>query len=168
MLRYVVIVLFFVATLPLVPHFLAEMTPQTDDGEMSEEPGQAERANGPVHRIMKRADGSYRLEGQVNGRKVEMLVDTGASHVALPQTVARKAGIFLQPSDFKIEVRTANGSTRAAPTRLREIEIGRIHLKNIDALVLDDDALSVTLLGMSALHKLDRFDFSNDTLLLVQ
>ncbi len=99
---------------------------------------------------------------------MEMLVDTGATQVALPLAEARKTGINLQPADFKVAVQTANGKTLAAPVTLRDVKLGAIRLKNIDALVLDDKALASPLLGMSALNQLKRFDFSNDTLVLVE
>jgi aspartyl protease family protein len=48
------------------------------------------------------------------------------------------------------------------------IEIGRVHVENIEAVVLDDKALSGTLIGMSFLKRLDRFEVENGALLLVQ
>ncbi|MCO5064043.1 MAG: TIGR02281 family clan AA aspartic protease [Rhizobiaceae bacterium] len=116
------------------------------------------------------ADGKGQFEGQfrVNGRNVKALVDTGATLVAINVSTALRAGIRFKPSDFRHEVQTANGRTLAAATVIDALEIGRIHVKDVEALVLQDNALHTTLVGMSFLRRLDRFQVEDHTLLLVQ
>jgi aspartyl protease family protein len=112
--------------------------------------------------------GHFLADFKLNGRKVEALVDTGATTVAINASTARRIGISLKSSDFRHSVNTANGETRAAAVMIDRIEIGRVHVENIQAVVLDDKALSGTLIGMSFLKRLGKFEVENGTLLLVQ
>lgn len=116
------------------------------------------------------ADAKGQFEGQfrVNDRNVKALVDTGATLVAINVSTAVKAGIKLKPSDFQHEVQTANGKTLAAAVMIESMEIGRIRVKDVEALILQDSALHITLVGMSFLRRLDRFQIQDHTLLLVQ
>ena len=112
--------------------------------------------------------GHFNVDARLNGRKVEVLVDTGATYVAINETTARSIGIRLKDSDFIHPVRTANGITHAAAAVIDEIEIGRVRVKNVQASVSRDEALGVVLLGMSFLKKLDKFEVSGNELLLSQ
>jgi len=134
------------------------------------EPAKADTPDpsGRVHKIRMSANGHFLTDARLNGRSTRVLIDTGATTVAIPEKVARKAGVYLKPSDYTAAVNTANGRTKAAPVMLREVRLGSIRLKNVQAMVLDDRSLSITLLGMSVLRRLDRFDISDDTLVLVQ
>ncbi|WP_213217804.1 retropepsin-like aspartic protease family protein [Roseibium polysiphoniae] len=127
-----------------------------------------ETGSGRTHKIQAADNGQYMTEARLNGRFLDMLVDTGASAVVLPERQAKKIGIFPQPSDYNVPVQTANGATHGAHSVIRELKLGPIRLKNIDMIVLKDEALSVPLLGMSALGRLKGFDISNDTMILVQ
>lgn len=112
--------------------------------------------------------GHFLTTAKMNGRNVEVLVDTGATSVAINKSTARRLGINLKKADFKYEVNTANGKTRAASTMIEKIQIGRVTVRNVSAAVLDDKALSSTLLGMSFLGQLKSFEVKNRELLLVQ
>lgn len=116
------------------------------------------------------ADAKGQFEGQfrLNDRNVKALVDTGATLVAINVSTAMKAGIKLKPSDFQHEVQTANGRTLAAAAMIDSIEIGRIRVNDVEALILQDSALHITLVGMSFLRRLDRFQVQDHTLLLIQ
>ncbi|MGC4024635.1 MAG: TIGR02281 family clan AA aspartic protease [Mesorhizobium sp.] len=116
------------------------------------------------------ADAKGQFEGQfrVNDRNVKALVDTGATLVAINVSTAIKAGIKLKQSDFQHEVQTANGKTLAAAVMIGSMEIGRIRVKDVEALILQDSDLHITLVGMSFLRRLDRFQVQDHTLLLVQ
>jgi aspartyl protease family protein len=104
----------------------------------------------------------------LNGRSVEALIDTGATTVAINRTTARRIGLHLRNVDFKYEVRTANGATRAASATIERMQIGRISVENVPAAVLDDAALDGTLIGMSFLNRLSKFQVEGGSLLLVQ
>jgi aspartyl protease family protein len=96
------------------------------------------------------------------------MVDTGATLVAINLSTARRIGIQLTPADFKYEVRTANGKTRAASANIERLQIGRILVENVDAVVLDDKALDGALIGVSFLNRLAKYQVENGALLLVQ
>lgn len=112
--------------------------------------------------------GHFVTNAKMNGRNVEVLVDTGATSVAINKKTARQLGIMLKASDFKYTVNTANGTTKAASAIIDRIQIGNVTVKNVQAAVLDDKALSSTLLGMSFLGQLRSFEVKNRELLLVQ
>ena len=77
-------------------------------------------------------------------------------------------GIKLSPKDFKYKVNTANGVTTAAETVIKRVEIGKVRVNNVRAMVLDDKSLKGTLLGMSFLGELRSFAVKNRELVLVQ
>lgn len=114
------------------------------------------------------ARGHFTAEFRLNGRPVNALVDTGATTVAINKSTARRIGINLVPADFIYKVNTANGTTRAAAAVIDRIQIGRISLENVEAAVLEDSALQTTLVGMSFLKRLGRFQVENGALLLAQ
>ncbi len=91
--------------------------------------------------------GHYQVEGLINGQKVDFLVDTGATTVALPASTARAIGLEFGP---QVTVNTANGPTRAWMTRLDRISIGAIERRNVSASITESDFGGV-LLGMSFL-----------------
>lgn len=121
-------------------------------------------------KVMVPADerGHYAATFKLNGRQIDALVDTGATLVAINSSTARRIGISLNPADFKHEVSTANGSIKAAAVTIDNLQIGRISLDNVQAVVLDDKALQTNLIGMSFLNRLDKFQAQEGTLLLVQ
>ncbi|WP_292898373.1 MULTISPECIES: retropepsin-like aspartic protease family protein [unclassified Nitratireductor] len=105
---------------------------------------------------------------KLNGRELSAMIDTGATYVAINRDTARRIGVSLNSSDFKYEVNTANGKVRAAATTIDSLQIGRIYVENIDAVVLDDRALDKILIGMSFLDRLARFQVENRALVLEQ
>jgi len=112
--------------------------------------------------------GHFRTELRFNGRRVEGLIDTGATLIAMNETTARKVGVAVPRTAFKHEINTANGKTKAAVVRIDTVEIGRIRVSDVDAVVLEDEALSGILVGMSLLRQLARFEVKDGTLLLEQ
>lgn len=112
--------------------------------------------------------GHYVAEFKMNGKSVTALVDTGASSVAINKSTAKRLGINVSPKDFVYGVSTANGETKAARATIREIQIGRIKVRDVDAMILDDRALDGTLLGMTFLSRLDSFGVTDGNLILKQ
>lgn len=110
--------------------------------------------------------GHVETHAEIDGREMPVLVDTGASAVILRESDARRAGYSFQNADFSVPVSTANGQTHFAPITLREIELGSIRVRNVQALVGRDDELGVNLLGMSFLTRLDNFRFEGRELIL--
>lgn len=112
--------------------------------------------------------GHFYTKARMNGARVDVLVDTGATSVAINKTTARRMGIRLSNGDFKYTVNTANGQTKAAAAVIKRIEIGRVRVDNVQAMVLDDKSLRGTLLGMSFLGELKSFGVKNRELILEQ
>jgi aspartyl protease family protein len=132
------------------------------------------RAAAPVRRapgnriveIKAGAHGHYFTSAEVNGRSVDVLVDSGASIVALTYDDARRAGVFVRGSDYTQRVSTANGFARVAPVVLDRISIGAITVRHVPAAVTEPGSLATSLLGMSFLARLQRVDMRAGTLLL--
>jgi aspartyl protease family protein len=110
--------------------------------------------------------GHFLTEAEINGRDVGVMVDTGASLVALTYDDAERAGIFVRPSDFTHRAQTANGVARVAPVTIPRIRIGDVTVRNVDAVVSERGASNRTLLGMSFLGRLSRVEMRGSTLLL--
>ncbi len=113
-------------------------------------------------RIRKRRDGHFAATATVNGRAMTLMLDTGASTVVLKPADAVKAGIDVANLSYSMAVRTANGTTYAAPVRLDQISIGPIVITDVEALVAKPGNLNESLLGMSFLRRLRSFDFSGE------
>jgi aspartyl protease family protein len=103
--------------------------------------------------LTKGHNGHFQVDARIDGRRLEFLVDTGASHIAIRQRDAARLGIFPRPSDFTVRVTTANGVAKAALVQLRTVEVGDILVRDVPAIVHADEGLSVNLLGMSFLSK---------------
>ena len=110
--------------------------------------------------------GHYVVKARINKSDIDVMVDTGASVVALSYEDAQKAGLRHNTLDFDVPVSTANGSVNAARAKLDRVEIDTVRVDNVDALVLPTGALNGTLLGMSFLSKLDSFKSEDGVLTL--
>jgi aspartyl protease family protein len=114
------------------------------------------------------ARGHFETEGRINGQPVDFMVDTGASTIALNETSAASFGLRPSPGDYRVSVSTANGTVKAARTQIAMVDVGGLVLRDVDALVLPDDALSENLLGLSFLSRLKRFEYANGMMMLEQ
>jgi aspartyl protease family protein len=113
-------------------------------------------------------DGHYRTDIDIDGTSVRALVDTGATFVALTAEDARRLDIDPPASAFTIPTRTANGTSKVARVRLREISVGDITIYNVDAVVAQPGALYISLLGMSFLRKLESFQLAEGLFIMKQ
>jgi aspartyl protease family protein len=111
-------------------------------------------------------DGHYRAEAEVNGVRMLLMVDTGASMVLLPFEEVHTLGIDPDALDFSLPVRTANGPSTVAPVRLSSVKIGPIAVFDVQAAVARPGVLDVALLGMSFLERLSETSFQGDRLIL--
>lgn len=102
----------------------------------------------------------------IDGTAIEVLVDTGASFVSLTYEDARKIGLRLTKHDYTLRMRTANGTTRAAPVVLDRVRIGDITIRDVRASVGLPGAKHITLLGMTFLSKLKSVDLRGRNLIL--
>jgi len=108
------------------------------------------------------AQGHVELDADVEGAIVHFIVDTGATRVTLTLRDAEAIGISRDELDFTIAMNTANGRVQAAPITLRTVRLGQFVLYDVRALVVPN--LSVSLLGMSFLSRLDRWEMSDGAL----
>lgn len=130
-------------------------------------PDQAVRLKGDVGRaeFKAAANGHFFLQAEVNFSPISLMVDTGASTVALRVSDAKRAGIHIFPADFILPVSTANGRTLAAPVQLDSVAVAGIEIERVSAVVVPDEQLGVSLLGTSFLSRLRRFEIAGDTLI---
>jgi aspartyl protease family protein len=112
--------------------------------------------------------GHFRVEGRVDGRRINFMVDTGASVIALKAEDAATLGIRPTERDYAAMVRTANGAVRVAPVELDTVEIEDLEVHNVAAVVLPPGAVNETLLGLSFLRRLRRFEYADGKLVLEQ
>ncbi|MFS0825740.1 retropepsin-like aspartic protease family protein [Pseudomonas phoenicis] len=115
-------------------------------------------------RLLGNGQGHFVADGAINGQAVHFMLDTGATDVAIPEGLARQLGL---ERGAPVTLSTANGRTEGYRTRLAELALGDIRLRDLRALVvpgLDGDQV---LLGMSALQRLE-FTQRGGTLLLRQ
>ena len=96
-------------------------------------------------------DGHYRAQALINGQQVDVLVDTGASGVAISQHVADRLGL---QSHAGVRTSTANGDTIAYMTWLDTVKLGGVEAKNVAAMIAPGLGGDV-LLGMSFLSRMD-------------
>ncbi|GAB4362913.1 MAG: TIGR02281 family clan AA aspartic protease [Oricola sp.] len=129
-----------------------------------ERAGKPARVYSGTERLRADRSGHYVAEFTFNSRRVTGVVDTGATMIALNETEARRAGIFVRPDEFVYSVNTANGRVKAARVVIGEVRLGSIRVRNVEAMVLEDDSLDTVLIGMSFLNRLRNFEFSNGTL----
>ena len=109
----------------------------------------------PSGSVRVRADssGHFNATAYVNGDAIDVLVDTGATTVALTWEDARAAGLHIRESDFTLRSQTANGVALFAPVTLASVRIGDITVYDVRAAVARRGQLHRTLLGMSFLGK---------------
>ena len=112
--------------------------------------------------VMIRPDvrGNYLTQGLINGKRVDFLVDTGASSIALSQSLAKSLGINYQVNATKIKVKTASAIVDAYQVKFDNVAIDSIKLTNVDGIVIPDsqpiaNQKEFALLGMSFLGRLE-------------
>lgn len=111
-------------------------------------------------------NGHYITEADINGASILVMVDTGATGVALSYEDADKAGLRPRSLDFDIPINTANGVVKAARVTLRRVEVDNVRVRDVDGLVLPEGAMRGSLLGMSFLGRLSSFKIENGVLYL--
>ena len=109
--------------------------------------------------------GHYFLDADVNGQRVEFLVDTGASLLTLSQSDAQKLGLNPQTLSYSEQFQTANGVAYGAPVRLREFRLGSFSVHDVEAAVMQQ-SLPISLLGMSVLSKFAGHDVEGEKMTL--
>lgn len=111
------------------------------------------------------ADGHFSVEAEVDGTRVDFLVDTGASTIVLSPRDARRVGFDPDKLSFTRTFSTANGNVQGASVRLERIRIGTIVMADVPASV-NGAPMDRSLLGMSFLSRLSGYAVENGVLTL--
>lgn len=103
--------------------------------------------------VLKRgSDGHYRAPGFINGQRVEFLLDTGATGIAIPADVAQRIGA--QPGRA-YQAQTAAGVVVAHATRLSSVSLGGLTAHDVAGSIIANPGSDEVLLGMSFLSRFD-------------
>lgn len=114
--------------------------------------------SGPETILKRGLDGHYRAEALINGEKVSVLIDTGATGVAISQRVADQLGL---KSISAVRTNTANGDSVGYMVRLSSVKVGGVEAKDVAAMIAPGLGGDV-LLGMSYLGRMDVRLFKNE------
>ncbi|BEE10930.1 MULTISPECIES: retropepsin-like aspartic protease family protein [Aeromonas] len=104
--------------------------------------------------LLLRADqsGHYRLEGAINGQPVQLLLDTGATRITVPQRVAERLGLTAHGSS---QVNTAAGFIRVGNGTIETLAMGPLTLYDLAIFINPAAAGDEVLVGMNALGRLE-------------
>lgn len=116
--------------------------------------------------IVRGNGGDFGVAAHINGARISMVLDTGASSVVLTQEAAKAAGLPIEVLNYSVNVDTANGHTRAAPVTLDRLAVGNLTERAVPALVAQPGQLKTNLLGMTFLNRLESWEARGDKLLL--
>ena len=106
--------------------------------------------------------GHYVAGGRINGHPVVFLLDTGATNIAIPLSLARRLDLSLRPGGVSV---TANGNVRTWSALLQSVDLGGLAVRNLHASVLPNMEGNKVLLGMSYLKRFEMIQ-RGDTLTL--
>lgn len=112
------------------------------------------------------ANGNYYTNVEVNGERFDMIIDTGATYLTLKYEDAEYAGIDPADLTYSVELRTANGTSKGAITRLNDVTVAGITVNNVNAIVTEPGALGISLLGMSYLSRISGFSVKEGRMVL--
>ncbi len=124
----------------------------------------AKRAAAEV-KIWRDTNGAFNTIGSINGRMTDMMVDTGATIIAISEVEAKRLGIQYRLKGKKSGVNTASGFAEAYSLMLDKVKVGDIALQNVQAVVIKGSSPRRVLLGMSFLKRVEMSN-QGDMLLL--
>jgi aspartyl protease family protein len=132
---------------------------------VSDDYAHAEPGTVVIHRDTE--DPHFFVGGDVEGRHLNFVVDTGASTVAMSMADARTLGIDTGQLQFDGQAQTAAGVARVAHVTLPRLRVGDIQLMEVSAAVIDTPQ-GIPMLGQSFLGRLDRVSIEGDTMTLTK
>lgn len=105
--------------------------------------------------VFRDPNGMYLVTGSINGHISELLIDTGASKMALNAAHAKRLGLNFRYEGEPMQVQTASGLVNAYLVKLKSVRVGDIEVKDVLAFVIDGAYPTTVLLGMSFLERVD-------------
>ena len=117
------------------------------------------------HTLSRDYDGHFYASANVNGRTIRMMVDTGASVIALTGSDARAAGLYWDQSEVQPIGRGASGDVYGVVRSLDVVDIGGFTRRNVRAIVVPE-GLDVSLLGQSYLGQIASVEIQGDQMRL--
>ena len=114
--------------------------------------------------LQRNEDGHFYADVRINGAPVHMLVDTGASSIALSRDDAQMAGLATSIGMNDVVGEGADGAVHGQYVRLDRVELGPLSAENLDAIVLNGGQQS--LLGQSFLSKFASVQIEGDKMVL--
>lgn len=132
--------------------------PAADSGGES-----ANRLDGSIQ-LDRQADGHFYADVRINGNLVHMLVDTGASGIALSRDDARTAGLAPSIGMSDVVGEGADGAVRGEYVRLDRVELGPLSAEGMEAVILNGGQQS--LLGQTFLSKFKSMEVEGDRMVL--
>jgi aspartyl protease family protein len=123
-------------------------------------------AQSPRSLVIGRGEGeTFNVVGQVNGAPVRFVVDTGSTEIVLSQADAQRAGLRPAEMTYSRPSQTANGVGYGAMTTVDSLAVGPIRMTDVPVSI-NKAPMSVSLLGMPFLKRLDSFEVRGDQLFL--
>jgi aspartyl protease family protein len=123
-----------------------------DVGQHYAAPASASKGQGVT--LGANSQGHFITLGQINGRTVQFLVDTGATSVSIPSSIAESAGIDYRKGQRGF-TQTANGVAAAYKIVFDSVTVGDVTLYQVDGIVMEGKGMDVALLGMSFLNRME-------------
>jgi aspartyl protease family protein len=110
-------------------------------------------------------DGHFYADVTIDGVPSRMLVDTGASVIALTGEDARAMGLTWSEDQVQAVGQGASGEVKGVPVTLDRVQLGNREVQSVPAVILPD-GLSVSLLGQSFLERIGKVEISGNTMVL--
>ncbi len=114
------------------------------------------------------AVGQFHANALIEGQEVEVMVDTGATMVALSADTAARLGVVIDPAAPKLRTHTANGDSFVSPVVLKQVSLGSIYMNDVQAWIMAPGAGTANLLGASFLKRLAAVEQRDGMLVLKQ
>ena len=115
--------------------------------------------------LSRRDDGHFYANPSIGGQQLDVMVDTGASFVALTGEDARAAGLDWTEADLQPVARGASGVVEGVPVMIDRIELGGTEMRDVEGAIVPE-GLPVTLLGQSYLRRFERVEIDGDSMIL--
>jgi aspartyl protease family protein len=117
------------------------------------------------HALERSSDGHFYATAYVSGTPVRMMVDTGASVIALTSSDAVAAGLSWDESQVRHIGSGASGAVYGVPMRLSDVEIGGMVRRDVDAVIIPE-GLEISLLGQSYLSRLGTVEITGNQMVM--